>query len=427
MNAKNLFYGQAGGVTAVINATAAAVIRAARRHPARIGTVLAGRFGVLGALREDLLETATLDEADLDALANRPGGAFGACRFDLDREEDDARQYDRLFEVFAAHDIGYFLYNGGNGSMDVVARVSASARRRGYPLVCVGVPKTIDNDLEGTDCSPGFGSAAKYLATSMRECGQDLASMTSSVGRVFVMEVMGRNVGWLAAATALAARDDDEPPHIVLLPEVAFDENAFLARVEAVVARIGYCAITVSEGIRDAAGQAVVELARDAAGYVQLGGAGQHVARLIHARHGYKYHVAVPDYQQRAAAHLVSAQDHAQACAVGEHAVQYALEGHDGTMASIRRLGSRPYRWEVAPVPVAQVANLERAFPAAFIRTDGLQVTDEARAYLQPLIEGERPVPFAAGVPDYRRLVLDAVPRRLPAFEGRGGRASTPR
>lgn len=417
MNKANLFYAQSGGVTAVINASAAAVITAAREHPDRIGRVLAGRHGILGALREDLVDTATFDEQALRALAHVPGGVFGSCRFDIDDEALNPAQYDRLFDVFAAHDIGYFLYNGGNGSMDTVARLSAAARRRAYPLVCIGVPKTVDNDLVGTDCSPGYGSAAKFIATSMLEAGLDLGAMAGRVGRVFVMEVMGRNAGWLAAASALAVSHADAPPHLILLPEVRLDEAALLAAVRATVERVGYCAITVSEGIRGADGTPLSEQSRDSKGYVQLGGAGQCIGQRIRDTLGYKLHWAIPDYLQRAAGHLVSATDHAQAQAVGRVAVTYALEGRDGVMVAVRRDADEPYRWSIVPVPVVDVANRERLVPAHFIRSDGLHVTDAARDYLRPFIAGERLPPFRAGLPDYPRFDLVPVPRCLPAYQ----------
>ncbi|NMG74506.1 6-phosphofructokinase [Aromatoleum diolicum] len=416
MKKANLLYAQSGGVTAVINATAAAVIEAARARPDAVGTVLAARHGILGALAEDLIDTAVLGPADLRALACTPGGAFGSCRFDLDPPEVNPAQYDRLFAVFAAHDIGYFLYNGGNGSMDTVAKISRAAGQRGYPVVSVGVPKTVDNDLEGTDCSPGFGSAAKYAATAMLEAGLDLAAMASRSGRAFVLEVMGRNAGWIAAATALAARNPDEPPHIILMPEVPFDDEVFLAAVEDTVRRLGYCAVTVSEGIRRADGTLLMEQEHDVKGHIQLGGAGQCIARLIHTRFGYKHHWAIPDYLQRAAGHLVSATDHAHARAVGQAAVDAALVGHDCVMPAIRRLSDEPYRWEVVPVDVAAIANLERRLPARYIRADGLHVTDAARTYLRPLIEGEVFPAFAGGVPDYPRFAMPGIACRLPPY-----------
>lgn len=414
----NLLYAQSGGVTAVINATAAAVIGAAREHPGRIGTVLAARGGILGALAEDLVDTRVLQADELARLARTPGGAFGSCRFDLPDEASNPRLYDRLFAVLAAHDIGGVLYNGGNGSMELVARLSAAARRRGHPLVTVGVPKTVDNDIVGTDCCPGFGSAAKYVATAMREAGLDIASMVSRKGSVFMLEVMGRNTGWLAAATALASDGDrDMPPHIVLVPEVPFIEDVFLARVREVVERLGYCTVTVSEGIRGADGIILMEKSHDQAGHVQLGGAGLAVARLINARLGYKFHWAIPDYLQRAAAHWASATDHAQAMALGRAAVDYALAGHDGMMPAVRRLADAPYAWDVVPVQAATIANLERSLPAGFIADDGLHVTAAACGYIRPLIHGELPVTTVAGLPDHRPFRLPLIDKRLPPWD----------
>lgn len=413
----NLLYAQSGGVTAVINATAAAVVGAAREHPQRFEKVFAAHKGILGVLAEDLLDTGTLDEEALGHLARTPGGVFGSCRFDLPDADLDPGIYDRLFDVLAAHDISGLLYNGGNGSMDLVARLSTEARRRGIPLVTVGVPKTVDNDIVGTDCCPGFGSAAKYLATSMREAGLDIASMVGQKGSVFVLEVMGRNTGWLAAATALAAGGDaDAPPHIVLVPEVPFNDEAFLARVAEVVGRLGYCAVTVSEGIRRADGTILLEKSHDQAGHVQLGGAGLAVARLVHERLGYKFHWAIPDYLQRSAAHWVSAVDHAQAVAVGRAAVEYVLDGRDAMMPAVRRLTDSPYQWDVVPVATGPIANLERALPAEFIAQDGLHVSTAARRYLQPLIQGELPVTTMDGLPAYRPFDMPPVARRLPVW-----------
>ncbi|THF66116.1 6-phosphofructokinase [Pseudothauera nasutitermitis] len=416
MTRRNLLYAQSGGVTAVINATAAAIIETARRHPEAIGAIYAARNGILGALAENLVDTAALDDAALAALALTPGGAFGSCRFDLDPPDQNPAQYDRLFDVFAAHDIGYFLYNGGNGSMDTVAKITAAAQARGFPITAIGVPKTVDNDLEGSDCSPGFGSAAKYVATSMLEAGLDLAAMSGSKGRVFVMEVMGRNAGWLAAATALAARDRvDAPPHIILLPEVAFDDETFLAKVREVVERLGYCTVTVSEGVRRADGSLVMEQGHDNKGHVQLGGAGQCIARLVSTRLGYKHHWAIPDYLQRAAGHLVSATDHAQARAVGTAAVEYAVAGRKAAMPAIIREADEPYRWRIGAVDTRAIANLERLVPAHFIREDGLHVTDAALRYLRPLVEGEVVRPYRDGLPDYSAVNLRSLRRRLPA------------
>lgn len=418
MTYDTLLYAHSGGVTAVINATAAAVIDAARRQGGRVGRVLAAHRGIGGVLREDLIDTAALDTAALERLARTPGGAFGSCRFDLPRD-DGGVVMDRLFAVFDAHRVGWLLYNGGNGSMDAVARLQAEARRRGRPLVCVGVPKTVDNDIVGTDCCPGFGSAAKYVATSMLEAGLDIASMVGAKGSVFVMEVMGRNTGWLAAATALAAGGDpDRAPHIVLVPEASFDEAAFLARVQAVTERLGHCTVTVSEGIRGADGGPLMEKSRDARGYVQLGGAGLAVARLIHERLGYKFHWAIPDYMQRSAGHWLSATDREQAQAVGLAAVDYALAGQGGMMPGIRRLQAEPYAWEIEAVDTALIANLERKLPSEFIAADGLHVTAAACEYIRPLIMGEVTQSVRAGLPDYRPCGWAKVAVRLPPWAG---------
>ena len=409
---KNLLYAQSGGVTAVINASAAGVIEAARAS-GQVGRVLAARHGLVGVLEEALFDTSGLSADEVERLARTPGGAFGSCRFDLPEPEDDAAPYDRLFAVLAAHEVGYLLYNGGNGSMHTVAQIAREAKRRGFPLVTVGVPKTVDNDIEGTDCCPGFGSAAKYVATSMLEAGMDLRAMASRIGRAFVLEVMGRNAGWLAAATALAQRNEDDPPHIILLPEVPVDKARFLAEVERTVARIGYCAVTVSEGVSWADGSRVMEQNVDAKGYVQLGGAGQTIARLISAELGYKHHWAIPDYLQRAAGHLVSATDAAQARAVGAAAVEYALAGRDGMMPAIRRLADAPYQWDIVPVSADAVGNRERLVPAHFIRADGLHVTPAALDYLRPLVAGEQPFPLHDGVPDWRGFDLPRVAPKL--------------
>lgn len=409
---KNLLYAQSGGVTAVINASAAGAISAARLS-GQMGRVLAARHGLVGLLEEALYDTSGLTAGQVEQLGRTPGGAFGSCRLDLPEPEDDPAQYDRLFEVLAAHDIGWLLYNGGNGSMHTVAQISREARRRGFPLTTVGVPKTVDNDIVGTDCCPGFGSAAKYVATSMLEAGMDLRAMASRVGRAFVMEVMGRNAGWLAAATALARRGADDPPHIILMPEAPVDRARFLAEVERTVARIGYCAVTVSEGVSWSDGSRVMEQHVDNKGYVQLGGAGQTIGRLISSEFGFKQHWSIPDYLQRAAGHLVSAVDVAQARAVGVAAVDYALAGRDGMMPAIRRTSDKPYRWDVVPVAAHDVGNRERLVPAEYIREDGMHVTPAALAYLRPLIDGEVPFAFSGGVPNWHSFDLPLVANKL--------------
>ena len=417
MAVKNAFYAQSGGVTAVINTTACGLIQEARRHPDKIGKVLAGRDGIIGALTEDLIDTSLESDEMIARLRHTPGGAFGSCRYKLKSLEQHRAQYERLIEVFKAHDIGYLFYNGGNDSMDTAWKVSQIAEKMGYPVVCVGVPKTVDNDLPHTDCCPGFGSVAKYVATSIREAGYDVASMARTSTKIFVLEVMGRHAGWITAACGLASESAGEPPHILLFPEVPFDPERFLSRVDECVKRFGYCTVAVSEGLSDAAGNLIAESgAKDAFGHSQLGGVGQMVAQLIKDRLGYKYHWALADYLQRSARHLASRTDLEQAHALGVAAVDLALQGKNAVMATIERLAESPYRWEIGDAPLAEIANVERKMPPEFIAPDGFHITDACRAYLQPLIEGEEPPPYRNGLPDYVRLKNISVPKKLEAF-----------
>jgi ATP-dependent phosphofructokinase / diphosphate-dependent phosphofructokinase len=418
MTARNAFYAQSGGVTAVINASACGLIEAARQHPQQIRKVLAGRDGILGALTEDLIDTSLESDADIARLRDTPGGAFGSCRYKLKSLVEHRAQYERLIEVFRAHDIGYFFYNGGNDSMDTAWKVSQLAAERNLPLVCVGIPKTVDNDLPATDNCPGFGSVAKYVATSMREAGFDVASMARTSTKIFVLEVMGRHAGWITAACGLAGSDASEPPHLLLFPEIPFAPEVFLAEVENCVRRYGYCTIAVSEGLHDADGRLIAELgSRDAFGHAQLGGVGLVVAQLIKDQLGYKYHWALADYLQRSARHLASATDLAQAYAVGKAAVELALAGRNAVMPTIRRLSDQPYDWEIGVAALADVANFERKMPREFISPDGFHITDICRRYLSPLIAGEDFPPFKDGLPDYVRLKNVAVPKQLEVFQ----------
>ena len=417
MAVKNAFYAQSGGVTAVINATACGLIQEARRHPDKIGKVFAGRDGIIGALAENLIDTSRESDEDIARLRSTPGGAFGSCRYKLKSLEDHRAQYERLIEVFKAHDIGYFFYNGGNDSMDTAWKVSQIAEKMAYPVVCVGVPKTVDNDLPLTDCCPGFGSVAKYVATSIREAGYDVASMAKTSTKIFVLEVMGRHAGWITAACGLAAENVGEPPHILLFPEVPFDPERYLARVQQCVEQYGYCTVAVSEGLSDASGKLIAESGtKDAFGHSQLGGVGQMVAQLVKDRLGYKYHWALADYLQRSARHLASRTDLEQAHALGVAAVDLALQGKNAVMATINRLADAPYRWEIGNAPLKDIANVERKMPADFITPDGFHITDACRTYLQPLIEGEDPPPYRNGLPDYVRLKNSAVAKKLGEF-----------
>ena len=417
MVVRNAFYAQSGGVTAVINATACGLIQEARRHPKRIGKVLAGRDGIIGALTEDLVDTSLESDGDIGRLRSTPAGAFGSCRYKLKSLEEHRAQYERLIDVFKAHDIGYFFYNGGNDSMDTAWKVSQISDKLGYPVVCVGVPKTVDNDLPLTDCCPGFGSVAKYVATSIREAGYDVASMARTSTRIFVLEVMGRHAGWITAACGLASENAGEPPHILLFPEVPFDPERFLVRVEECIGEYGYCTVAVSEGLADASGKLIAESGtKDAFGHSQLGGVGQVIAQLIKDRLGHKYHWALADYLQRSARHLASRTDVEQAHALGVAAVDLALQGKNAVMPTVRRLADAPYRWEIGDAPLKDIANVERKMPAEFISGDGFHITDTCRTYLQPLIEGEDPPNFRNGLPDYVRLKNITVAKKVGPF-----------
>lgn len=411
---KNAFYAQSGGVTSVINASAAGVIETARRFPDKIGKVYAGRNGIIGALTEDLIDTSMEPAEAIAALKYTPAGAFGSCRYKLKGIEENKAEYERLIEVFKAHDIGYFFYNGGGDSQDTSHKVSQISESLGYPITCVGVPKTIDNDLPITDTCPGFGSVAKYVAISTREAAFDVASMALTSTKVFVLEVMGRHAGWIAAAAGLAAEKQGDAPHVILFPEVTFDEPAFLDRVKASVDNYGYCVIVVSEGVKNAEGRFLAESgSKDAFGHAQLGGVAPVIAQLVKDKLGYKYHYAVADYLQRAARHIASKTDVEQAYAMGKAAVELALAGKTAVMPTVVRLSDAPYRWETGSANLADVANVEKKMPDDYISEDGFGITDGCRRYLQPLIEGEDYPPYKNGLPDYVRLKNVAVPKKL--------------
>lgn len=417
MRCKNAFYAQSGGVTAVINASAAGVIETARQHPTRIGTVYAGRNGILGALDEDLIDTRHESAADIAALRHTPGGAFGSCRYKLQDLQQHRAEYQRLIEVFKTHDIGYFFYNGGGDSADTCLKVAQLSAALGYPIQAIHIPKTVDNDLPITDCCPGFGSVAKYVATSIREAGYDVASMAKTSTKVFILEVMGRHAGWITAACGLASEAEGEPPHLLLFPEIPFEPKLFLDQVDACVQRHGYCVVAVSEGIRQADGRFIAESGlTDAFGHAQLGGVAPVLANLVKSALGYKYHWAVADYLQRAARHLASAVDVEQAWALGARAVELALAGHGGVMPTIVRLSDVPYQWTLGMAALEDVANVEKFMPREFISAEGFHITDACRRYLAPLIQGEAWPPFVNGLPHYVRLQNRAAPRQLPPF-----------
>lgn len=410
----NAFYAQSGGVTSVINASACGVIEAAREHRDRIGKVFAGRNGIIGALEEDLIDTSRESKTAIRGLMDTPSGAFGSCRHKLKSLEDNRAEYERLIDVFRAHNIQYFFYNGGGDSADTCLKVSQLSESMGYPLQAIHVPKTIDNDLPLTDNCPGFGSVAKYVAISTREAALDVASMCATSTKVFILEVMGRHAGWIAAAAGLAAEEEGDAPHIILFPEIAFDQKKFLARVQRCVKRHGYCVVVASEGTQTADGSFLSDAGtRDAFGHAQLGGLAPALAGIVKDELGYKYHWAVADYLQRSARHIASQTDVEQAYAVGRAAVEYALAGKNAVMPAIVRGKGKRYSWRIAEAPLAKVANVEKMMPRSFITRDGFGITDAARDYLAPLIVGEAYPNYRAGLPRYVRLKNESVPRRL--------------
>ena len=411
---KNIFYAQSGGVTAVINASACGVIQTARENSGRIGAVYAGRNGIIGALTEDLIDTTQETDAAIAALRHTPSGAFGSCRYKLKGLEESRAQYERLIEVFRAHNIGYFFYNGGGDSADTCHKVSQLGESLGFPVQAVHIPKTVDNDLPVTDNCPGFGSVAKYIAVSVREASFDVQSMAKTSTKVFILEVMGRHAGWIAAAGALAADATHDIPVLILFPEVEFDQERFLAAVKGKVEQYGYCSVVVSEGAKWPDGRFLAEQGtRDAFGHAQLGGAAPVVAAMVKQGLGYKYHWAVADYLQRAARHIASKTDVEQAYALGRAAVELALDGATAIMPTIVRTGDDPYAWEVGRVGLAEVANVEKFMPRDFISADGFGVTEACRRYLSPLIRGEDYPPYRDGLPDYVRLKNAPLARKL--------------
>jgi 6-phosphofructokinase 1 len=412
---KNAFYAQSGGVTAVINASACAVIETARKYPDKIGKVLAGENGIIGALTENLIDTSLESEADVTALNHTPSGAFGSCRYKMKSLESNRREYERLIDVFKAHDIGYFFYNGGGDSADTCLKISQLSESMGFPIQAIHIPKTVDNDLPVTDNCPGFGSVAKYIAVSTLEASLDVASMAASSTKIFVLEVMGRHAGWIAAAGGLV---DSTIPIVILFPEIEFNEKAFLAKVDKNVKDYGYCTIVVSEGTKWPNGKFLAEQeTRDDFGHTQLGGAAPVVANIVKKSLGYKFHWAVADYLQRSARHLASNEDVKQAYALGKAAVEMAIEGKNAIMPAIIRTSNNPYEWEIGYGELKDIANVEKMMPENYISKDGFSITNECREYLLPLIEGENYPPYNNGLPEYVVLKKSKVTKKLLPFK----------
>jgi len=415
---KNAFYAQSGGVTSVINATASALILESKKHKSKIGKVFAGKNGILGALREELIDTSKESISAIKSLREKPGGAFGSCRFKLKSLNENKKEYERLVEVFKAHDIGYFFYNGGNDSADTAFKVSEISKELGYPINCIAIPKTVDNDLAVTDCCPGFGSAAKYIATSTMEASLDVASMSETSTKVFILEVMGRHAGWMAASSALARTKKNDAPHIILFPEVTFNLNNFLSKIKKVVNQNGYCVIVASEGVKNNKGKFLAETdTKDAFGHAQLGGVAPYLSSIIHKKLKLKNHWAVSDYLQRSARHIASKTDLLHAEAVGIHAVKYAIKGMNGVMPVIVRIKGKKYSWKIEPAPLSKIANVEKKLPKSFISKDGFDVTSKAIKYLQPLILGEAFPNFKDGIPTSAKLKLIEVTKKLPVWK----------
>ena len=410
---KNAFYAQSGGVTSVINASASAVILEARKS-VKIGKVYAGKNGILGALREELIDTSKESKKFIEGLKYRPGGVFGSCRYKLKSIDENLKEYERLIEVFKAHNIGYFFYNGGNDSADTALKISQISKKLGYPLQCIAIPKTVDNDLAVTDCCPGFGSVAKYVVTSTIEAALDVESMYETSTKVFILEVMGRHAGWIAGSSCLAQDSHPGAPHIILLPEISFNQKKFLAKVKEIVKKNGFCVIVASEGIKNSQGKFLAESdSKDAFGHSQLGGVAPRLADLINQKLKLKNHWAVADYLQRSASHLSSGVDRAHAYEVGRKAVLYATQGLNGVMPVIKRKSSKPYKWEVVSAPLTKIANVEKKLPAAFISKDGLGMTKKARSYFQPLIEGK--IEDSKNI-NYQAGKMQMVPKKLKAW-----------
>ena len=415
---KNAFYAQSGGVTSVINATAAALILESKKHKTKIGKVFAGKNGILGALKEELIDTSKESLSAINSLKSTPGGVFGSCRVKLKSLDENKKEYMRLIDVFKAHDIGYFFYNGGNDSADTAYKVSQISKKLGYPINCIAIPKTVDNDLAVTDCCPGFGSAAKYIATSTMEASLDVASMCETSTKVFILEVMGRHAGWMAASSALARTSKNDPPHIILLPEIVFNQSKFLDKIRKCVKKNGYCVIVASEGVKNSKGKFLAESdTKDAFGHTQLGGVAPYLGSMISKKLKLKNHWAVSDYLQRSARHIASQTDLLHAEAVGIHAVKYAVKGMNGVMPVIVRGKGKKYSWKISPVSLSKIANVEKKLPKSYISGNGFDVTSKAIKYLSPLIKGEAYPKFKDGIPVTQKLKLLQVKKKLPLWK----------
>lgn len=416
----NLLVAQSGGPTCVINASIAGVITEAGRHEA-IEEIYGGLNGILGILNEQLIDLGDERAKTIEGLRHTPAAALGTCRYKINfdkKPEQAARDMDRLFEVLAAHNIRYFFYAGGNDSQDTAHKIHLEAQKRAYPLRVMGVPKTIDNDLPHTDHCPGYGSVIKYNAATVMEVGLDVGSMATDDGSCCIIEVMGRAAGWIAAGTVLAKQGNPtQPPHIILLPEIPLDEDAFLNKVKATVGECNYCIVVVGEGLKNTAGEEIgADKSRlDAFGHAVLSGAADALASIVQGRLNLKTRTVKLGYAQRAAAHFASQTDADEAFACGAAAVRAAVEGKSGFMPKIVRLSSQPYKWTIELEDLANIANVEHFIPRDWISDDGMMPNEKFVEYAAPLVHGEVKPPMINGLPHYVVLQRSPVETKLPA------------
>ena len=415
----NIFYAQSGGVTPVINATAAGVIDAYNKNKKSFGKLYVGKNGILGALNEELIDISKEDKAQLALLKQTPGGAFGSCRLKLSDFKKSKKDFDRLYEVFKKHNIRYFFYNGGGDSQDTTNKVSKFFEEKNYSIICIGLPKTIDNDLPVTDNCPGFGSVAKYIATSTLEASLDVKSMCETSTKVFILEVMGRHAGWLAASAGVIKEKAGDAPHLILFPEIQFNRSSFLKKVKETTIKYGYCVIVASEGIKDNKNKFLSDSGlKDSFGHAQLGGVAPVLSSIITNKLKYKVHWAVSDYLQRAARHIASTVDVEQAYALGLESIKVAKLDNNNIMLTIKSTKiKQKYKWSISSTNLNNVANVEKMLPKNFIKSNGFEITRSCKEYISNLIQGEDYPSYDNGVPQYAKLECKTIKKKLPAYK----------
>ena len=413
----NIFYAQSGGVTPVINATASGLIEHFFKNKKYFGRFYAGKNGILGALNEELIDITSENKMELKLLSKTPGGAFGSCRLKLKDYVKSEREFQRIYEVFKAHNIRYFFYNGGGDSQDTTNKISKFFKIKGYAISCIGLPKTIDNDLPITYCCPGYGSVAKYIATSTLEASLDVKSMSQTSTKVFILEVMGRHAGWLAASSGIIKTKAEEPPHIILFPEVEFKQTDFLRKVRGVINKYGYCVIVASEGIKSKNKFISDSGLKDSFGHAQLGGVAPVLSNMITSKLNIKVHWAVSDYLQRSARHIGSRVDVEQAYMLGKSGIDYAKKNITDVMLTIIRVNNKSkFQWKVSHTPLDNVANQEKMLPRNFIKSNGYEISKSCRSYITDLTQGEDYPSYANGFPRYANLNCKTIKKKLKKF-----------